>query len=138
MPCWTTSWPPVCSMRRAMPYPGRGSHVFEGLPNHQGHSPLPDAIVAHAISYREPIGMYTLTYWEAIGERNEMVRTGLAARRLGKGWFIEHPMGIREITGLTLTTPVPLRSLASRKVIGSGIIAARIRPTPLLEIEFGG
>ena len=25
-------------------------------------------------------------------------------------WFAEHPIGIRTITGLTLTTPVPLLS----------------------------
>ena len=29
-------------------------------------------------------------------------------------WFIEHPIGIRQITGLTLTTPVPLRSAVGR------------------------
>jgi len=30
-------------------------------------------------------------------------------------WFIKHPIGIRKITGLTLTTPVPLRSNVSQK-----------------------
>jgi hypothetical protein len=53
-------------------------------------------------------------------------------------WFIEHPIGIREITGLTLTTPVPLRSNASQKVIESGILATRAGATSLLEIEFDG
>ena len=72
-------------MRRAMRYPGKGSHGLEGAQNHERHSPLPDAIAAHAISYREPIGMYTLTYWETTGEQNELERTGLAAGRLGKG-----------------------------------------------------
>ena len=53
-----------------------------------------------------------------------------------KGWFSEHPVGIREITGLTLTTQMRLRSLASRKVIESGILDARVGATPLLEVEF--
>jgi hypothetical protein len=53
-------------------------------------------------------------------------------------WFIEHPIGIREITGLTLTTPVPLRSNASLKIVESGILANRTGTTSLLEIEFDG
>ena len=53
-------------------------------------------------------------------------------------WFIEHPLGIREITGLTLTTPVPLCSNASQKIVESGIIATRTGEASLLEIEFDG
>ena len=53
-------------------------------------------------------------------------------------WFIEHPIGIREITGLTLTTPVPLRSNVSQKIVESGILATRMGATSLLEIEFDG
>lgn len=53
-------------------------------------------------------------------------------------WFIEHPIGIREITGLTLTTSVPLRSSASRRVVESGILSTRAGDTPFLEIEFDG
>jgi hypothetical protein len=53
-------------------------------------------------------------------------------------WFIEHPIGIREITGLTLTTPVPLRSNVSKKIVDSGILATRTGATSLLEIEFDG
>jgi len=52
--------------------------------------------------------------------------------------FIEHPLGIREITGLTLTTPVPLRSNLSQKIVESGILATRAGTTSLLEIEFDG
>jgi hypothetical protein len=51
-------------------------------------------------------------------------------------WFIEHPIGIREITGLTLNTPVPLHSQASQKVIENGILKTRLGETPLLEVEF--
>jgi hypothetical protein len=53
-------------------------------------------------------------------------------------WFIEHPIGIREITGLTLTTPVPLRSNVSQKIVESGILATRTGATSLLEIKFDG
>jgi Glyoxalase-like domain len=53
-------------------------------------------------------------------------------------WFIEHPIGIREITGLTLTTPVPLRSNASQKIVDGGILATRTGSASLLEIEFDG
>jgi hypothetical protein len=53
-------------------------------------------------------------------------------------WFIEHRIGIREVTGLTLTTPVPLRSNASQQMVESGILATRTGATSLLEIEFDG
>jgi len=53
-----------------------------------------------------------------------------------EGWFTEHPIGIREITKLTLTTPTPLRSEAARKIIESGVLESRTGATSLLEIEF--
>ena len=53
-------------------------------------------------------------------------------------WFIEHRIGIREITGLTLTTPRALRSKASQIIVESGILATRTGATSLLEIEFDG
>jgi hypothetical protein len=51
-------------------------------------------------------------------------------------WFIEHPIGIREITGLTLTSPVPLRSPVAQRILESGILSARMGAISLLEIEF--
>ena len=51
-------------------------------------------------------------------------------------WFIEHPVGVREITGLTLTSPVPLRSPVAQRIVESGVLAARTGTTSLLEIEF--
>jgi hypothetical protein len=57
-------------------------------------------------------------------------------RQQREQWFAEHPAGIREITGLTLTTPVPLRSDASQEIIASGILNARAGATSLLEVEF--
>ena len=53
-------------------------------------------------------------------------------------WFKEHPIGIRTITGLTLTTSKPLRSGASQKVMKSGILSTLVGTAPLLEIEFDG
>lgn len=51
-------------------------------------------------------------------------------------WFTEHPVGIRAITGLTLTTTVTLHSHASQKAIESAILMTRLGEIPLLEIEF--
>jgi hypothetical protein len=53
-------------------------------------------------------------------------------------WFIEHPIGIREITGLTLTTAVPLRSSVSERIVESGVLSTRTGAASLLEIEFDG
>src|SRR5215471_7840546 len=41
-------------------------------------------------------------------------------------WFSDHPIGIREIAGLTLVTPASLRSAAAQAIIKSGILATRI------------
>ncbi|HKD06543.1 MAG TPA: VOC family protein [Bryobacteraceae bacterium] len=50
--------------------------------------------------------------------------------------FFEHQIGVREITGLTLTTPFPLQSPASQAVIESSILTARSGGESLIEIEF--
>jgi hypothetical protein len=55
-----------------------------------------------------------------------------------EGWFTEHPIGVREITRLTLTTPTPLRSSASQKIIESGVLGTQTGATSLLEVEFDG
>ena len=55
-----------------------------------------------------------------------------------KGWFKEHPAGIREITGLSLTTHTALRSTASLRMIENRILSNREAGKPLLEIEFDG
>jgi hypothetical protein len=57
-------------------------------------------------------------------------------RAAREAWFVEHPIGIREMTGLTLTTSVPLRSAASQSVVENGILSTREGEKPLLEIEF--
>lgn len=75
---------------------------------------------------------------EAGVEEPMWVYMSFLKRTQRKRWFTEHPIGIREITGLTLTTSTPLRSAISQKVMGSGILASRSGSAPLLEIEFDG
>ncbi len=53
-------------------------------------------------------------------------------------WFIEHPISIREITGLTLTTLEPLRSPVAQRILENKILSTRTGATSLLEIEFDG
>ena len=50
--------------------------------------------------------------------------------------FVEHPIGLCEITKLTLTTPLPLRSTASQSIVENGILSSQNGPKSLLEIEF--
>ena len=51
-------------------------------------------------------------------------------------WFVEHPNGIREITCLTLHSPVPIRSAVSEILVEAGIVHMGVGPKYLLEIEF--
>jgi len=66
------------------------------------------------------------------------VYLGFLQRADREKWFTEHPAGIREITGLTLTTPAPMKSEASKAFINAGVIAARTGSTFLMELEFDG
>jgi hypothetical protein len=75
---------------------------------------------------------------EAGIEEPMWVHLSFMRRAQREGWFTEHPIGVREITRLTLTTPMPLRSNASQKIIESGVLATRTGATSLLEIEFDG
>lgn len=52
--------------------------------------------------------------------------------------FKPHANGAREITGLTLTTPIPLRSVASQKVLESGVLVTEAGTEALLQIELDG
>jgi glyoxalase-like protein len=83
---------------------------------------LPDPLVMHIgeAGIEEPMWVY-LSFMQRLHRQER---------------FIEHPIGIREITGLTMTTPVPLHSHVSQKVIERGILKTRLGETPLLEIEF--
>ena len=83
---------------------------------------LPDPLVMH-------IG-------EAGVEEPMWVYLGFMRRFDREQRFVEHPLGIREITNLTLTTPVPLCSTASQSMVESGILSSQVGPKSLLEIEF--
>ena len=52
--------------------------------------------------------------------------------------FIQHANGTREITGITLTTPSPLRSRAAEKIVDAGVLQVKTGTHSLLEIEFDG
>ena len=75
---------------------------------------------------------------EAGIEEPMWLHLGFMRRAQRERWFTEHPSGVREITGLTLTTPMPFRSDASQKIIESGVLATRTGATSLLEIELDG
>jgi hypothetical protein len=85
---------------------------------------LPDPLIMHIgeAPVEEPMWVYLSFMQRADRERR----------------FLGHPSGIREITGLTLTSPVPLLSAASRRVVDEGILSALEGAMPLLEIEFDG
>jgi hypothetical protein len=51
-------------------------------------------------------------------------------------YFVEHPIGISDISGLTLTCTKPPDSDTSRLVMDDGVVSVRIGSKPLLEIEF--
>jgi hypothetical protein len=51
-------------------------------------------------------------------------------------WFRDHPVGIREITRLTLHSPAPLRSAAGQVLLEADIIHLASSPNYGLEIEF--
>jgi hypothetical protein len=52
--------------------------------------------------------------------------------------FIEHPIGIRKITGLTVTTIRPVSSSVSQTVVENGVLSTRTGPEHLLEVHFDG
>jgi|SoimicMinimDraft_17_1059745.scaffolds.fasta_scaffold18332_1 hypothetical protein len=83
----------------------------------------------------DPLCMYI---GEAGIDEPMWVHLSFMRRTQREGWFTDHPIGVREITRLTLTTPMPLRSDASQKIIESGVLATRTGATSLLEIEFDG
>jgi len=75
---------------------------------------------------------------EALIEEPMWVYMSFMKRTQREHWFNEHPIAIREITSLTLTTSIPLRSAVSQRVAESAILATLTGAAPLLEIEFDG
>jgi len=83
---------------------------------------LPDPLVMHIgeAEIDEPLWVY-LSYLRR-AHREEQ--------------FLEHPIGIREITRLTLTTAKPLHSDAFHALVQFGVLSVCEGEAPLLEIEF--
>jgi hypothetical protein len=105
---------PVDSQNTEPPFP-----AWEYRPSY-----LPDPLVMHIreAGVEEPMWIY----------QSSLRRIDREQR------FVEHPIGIREITSLTLTTPVPLRSAVSESMVESGILSTQKGPKSLLEIGFDG
>src|SRR5215469_13456371 len=80
----------------------------------------------------------SLQIGEAGIEEPMWVHLSFMRRAQRERWFTEHPIGVREITRLILTTPMPLRSDVSRRIIESGVLETRMGAASLLEIEFDG
>jgi hypothetical protein len=83
---------------------------------------LPDPLVMHIgeAGIEEPMWVY-LSFMRRVDREQR---------------FVEHPIGMREITALTLTTPVPLLSTASQRIVDSGILSTQEGSKSLIEIEF--
>jgi hypothetical protein len=105
---------PVASQDPVPPFP-----AWEYRPSY-----LPDPLAIHigATSVEEPMWFY-LDFMRRANREHQ---------------FMEHPIGIREITGLNLTTIAPLTSSVSQRVIQSGVLSTRTGSEPLLEVHFDG
>jgi hypothetical protein len=106
-----------------------------GLPDPQDTGPHFPAWEYRPAYLSDPLLMYV---GEVGIEEPMWVCLSFMRRAQREQWFIEQPIGVREITGLTLTTPVPLRSAVAQTVVESGILSTRTGTTSLLEIEFDG
>ncbi len=102
--------------------------------SHNGESPFP-AWKYRPIYLADPLVMHL---GEAGVEEPMWVYLGFMRRLDREQRFVEHPIGIREMTHLTLTTPVPLRSIASQSIVENGILSSQDGEESLLEIEFDG
>jgi hypothetical protein len=66
------------------------------------------------------------------------VYLGFLSRRLREQWFVPHGNGAREITGLTLVTPVVPGSEASRRAVEDGVLTVVSGAEHLMQIELDG
>jgi hypothetical protein len=103
---------PVDPQNRELPFPG-----WEYRPVY-----LPDPLAMHIgeAAIQEPMWVY-LSFMRRVDREQR---------------FVEHPIGLREITALNLTTPAPLLSTASRRVLESGILSTQEGSESFIEIEF--
>jgi len=73
---------------------------------------------------------------EASLEEPMWVYLGFQRRVQWEQRFVEHPIGLREVTGLSISCPTPPLSAISRVVLSSQILAVEVGPEPLLTLEF--
>jgi hypothetical protein len=66
------------------------------------------------------------------------VYLGFLSRKMREQWFVPHANGAREITGLTLVSPVVFGSEASRRVVGDGVLTVVAGAEYLMRIELDG
>jgi hypothetical protein len=66
------------------------------------------------------------------------VYMGFLSRRLREQWFVPHGNGAREITGLTLVSPVLPGSEASRRAVEDGVLTVVSGGEYLMRIELDG
>ena len=85
---------------------------------------LPDPLVMHIgdAGIEEPMWVY-LSFMQRLDRERQ---------------FVEHPIGIREITSLSLSTPALFRSAAAQRIVESGVLSTQIGPESLLKIGFDG
>jgi hypothetical protein len=105
--------------------PGRGekgTSAFSGWEYRPTYLPSPLSMEIGEGGLEEPMWVYL----------------GFLSRAQREQHFAEHSSGVREITGLVLTSTAPLQSEASRVVREAKVLAARMGSEPLLEIEFDG
>jgi hypothetical protein len=103
---------PVASLDPVLPFP-----AWEYRP---AYLPDPLAMQIGGTSVEEPMWVY-LSFMRR-SHREEQ--------------FTGHPIGIREITGLTLTTIAPLSTSVSQTLIENGILSTRTGAEHLLEVRF--
>jgi hypothetical protein len=91
-----------------------------------------------AWEYRPPYLPAPLAMHIADAEVDEpmWVHLGFQLRAQREQHFRDHPIGLREITGLTLTSPAPLRSAMSRVLLDSSVFQVQAGARYALKIEF--
>jgi hypothetical protein len=80
----------------------------------------------------------TMHVGDAGVEEPMWVYLGFLSRRLREQWFVPHGNGAREITGLTLVSPVQPGSEASRRAVEDGVLTVVSGGEYLMRIELDG
>ena len=103
---------PACHSNNTVPFPAR-----EYRP---AYLPEPLALHLGEAGIEEPMWIYI----------------GFAKRADRERHFAGHPAGIREVTRVTLVSPVSMYSKASKQSVDEGVLKTVMGPAPSIEIEF--